>query len=296
MVSPPSGKSLRNSGINNPPEPPEGVSVKSSLTSPSHFVLNINRGWTEVLHRRSYMSRGSLKPGFKVTSYRSAWGRSGGYRWLIRLGSEALVMSHVRLVSLDSIIHSICVQLPIPSHLRVEGMTNFLIDSIERDIIQEGIKLLFWDSSPEVSFQTPHSTGNPNKEISSRLGWPLSQVLNRISLFPEGEGIAIMFAHLLHYDPQVSSASVLFSDVIKYISCVVLEYTYDLRHEKLVLIVVSIIGNNSSPLSKIFCNSFFLISDSRELRYLDFIRDPRFLMTPTPLRSGSRTGFRATFP
>ena len=120
------------------------------------------------------------------------------------LAFEPLITSHIGLIPLDSLIHLLRGQLAsIFGYLRVQDMPYLFLDSVQGNLILEGLKLFVRQFILLIFAQVAHGGTNPYQKVYGSLLRLLAEILDRISLLPEGEGPTIVFPQHLEESGQI---------------------------------------------------------------------------------------------
>ena len=76
-------------------------------------------------------------------------------------------------------------------------MSNLLLDSIQRNLILEGLELFLSEFILPILAQITHRGADSYQKVYGGLLRPLAEILDGISLLPKGEGSTIMFSQHL---------------------------------------------------------------------------------------------------
>ena len=82
-------------------------------------------------------------------------------------------------------------------------MSNLFLDSVQGNLILEGLKLFVCQFILPIFAQVTHGGTDPYQKVYGSLLRPLVEILDGISLLPEGEGPTIVFSQHLEESCQI---------------------------------------------------------------------------------------------
>ena len=113
-------------------------------------------------------------------------------------------MSYIGLIPLDSLIHLLRGQLAsIFGYLRVQDVSYLFLDSVQGNLILEGLKLFVCQFILPIFTQVAHRGTYPYQKVYGSLLRLLAEILDCISLLPKGEGPTIVFPQHLEESGQI---------------------------------------------------------------------------------------------
>ena len=185
-------------------------------------------GWTTLCHLLettqhkgvgSFLRRGLMAARAIILRLRDCGSKSRGFmeswlvtqgvasslrltsRWAGTLPFEPLITSHIGLIPLDSLIHLLRSQLA--SIFGYQDISYLFLDSIQGNLILEGLKLFVCQFILPIFAQVAHGGTDPYWKVYGSLLRLLVEILNHISLLPEGEGPTIVFPQHLEESGQI---------------------------------------------------------------------------------------------
>ncbi|MCG8623534.1 MAG: hypothetical protein MJE68_16270 [Proteobacteria bacterium] len=131
-------------------------------------------------------------------------------------------------------------------------MPYTFLHSIEGNLILQDFSVLTVDLRWPVLEETGDGASYPNQEIRRLLPVPLSHIFNHIPLVPEREGPAIVRPQMLEQNSQVCKLTTrgVKPDPIELIGRLTFEGSRYLRHQKMVLIVIAVVSDDTYPAPK----------------------------------------------
>ena len=119
-------------------------------------------------------------------------------RQTVTLAFQPLVACHIGLISLDGLIHLLGGQFsPIFGYLRVQDMSNLLLDPTQGNLILEGLELFLREFIFPILAQITHRGADSYQKVYGSLLRSLAEILNGVPLLPKGEGSTIVFSQHL---------------------------------------------------------------------------------------------------
>ena len=107
---------------------------------------------------------------------------------------EPLITGYIGFVSFDSLIHLLKSQFAsIFGYFGVQYVSNLFMDSVQGNLILEGLKLLICQLILPIFTQVAHGGTYPYQKVYGSLLRLLVEILDCISLLPEGEGPTVVF-------------------------------------------------------------------------------------------------------
>ena len=113
------------------------------------------------------------------------------------LSFKSFVASHVGLIFLDRLIHLMRGQSTMSGYLRVQNMSDLLLDSIQGDLILERLQLFIRELVFPILAKIANGGTHPDHKICGILTVSLTKVLDHVPLLPEGiRATVVLTEHL----------------------------------------------------------------------------------------------------
>ena len=150
--------------------------------------------WAIVLNLRDggSKSRGLMESRLVTRGMTRGLWLTGGRTGTFTL--EPLIIGYVGFVSFNSLVHLLRSQVAsILGYLRVQNMSYLFMDSVQGNLMLEGLKLYVCQLVLPIITQVAHRGTYPYQKVNNSLLRLLTEILNGIPLLPEGKGPTIVF-------------------------------------------------------------------------------------------------------
>ena len=107
---------------------------------------------------------------------------------------KPLIMGYIGFISFNSLVHLLRSQVAsILGYLGVQNMSYLFMDSIQGNLVLEGLKLHICQLILPIISQVAHGGTYPYQNVNCSLLRLLTEILYGIPLLPKGEGPTIVF-------------------------------------------------------------------------------------------------------
>ena len=162
-------------------------------------------------------------------------------------------------------------------------MSNLFLDSVQGNLILEGLKLFVCQFTLPIFAQVTHGGTAPYQKVYGSLLRPLAEILYGISLLPEGEGPTIVFSqHLEESSYILGIPRIKTENPVKHIRGISCQRRYHQGHEIRILIIIMIVGDTAGLLPKDVSHIMRMTLLTPKFGNLDLTRKSILFLMPPP--------------